>query len=77
MCGTAGDCSPASFNPHSWLLSMAMATVPMEVLHSGIESKGIVSTKDVNPVYIDQYVLQSLRRIGDIPQSELVQREGR
>ncbi len=56
---------------------MAMATVPMEVLHSGIESKGIVSTKDVNPVYIDQYVLQSLRRIGDIPQSELVQREGR
>ncbi len=60
--------SPASFNraaTFAGVIHIAVLTQPVEVVHSEIKSKGIVSTKSANPAYTDQYVLQALRRIGD------------
>lgn len=60
--------SPASFNRaaiFSGVIHIAVLTQPMEFVHAEIKSRGLVSTKDGNPVYTDQYVLHALRRIGD------------
>ena len=72
--------SPASFNPAATfvgVIHIAVLPQPMEVVHSEIKSKGIVSTKNFNPAYTDQYVLQALRRIGDkcFGQSSFLSRE--
>jgi hypothetical protein len=62
------DHSPASFNraaTFAGVIHIAVLTQPMEFVHAEIKSKGVVSTKIANPAYTDQYVLQTLRRIGD------------
>ena len=62
------DCSPAAFNVASQfagVIHIAVLTQSMEFVHSEIKSQGVVSTKNANPAYTDQYVLQVLRRIGD------------
>jgi hypothetical protein len=74
------DYSPASFNraaTFAGVIHIEVLTVPMEVVHSEIKSKGVVSTKNANPAYTDQYVLQALKRIGDrrFGQGSLLARE--
>jgi len=62
------DNSPASFNraaTFAGVIHIAVLTQPMEFVHSEIKNNGIVSAKQANPAYTDQYVLQALRRIGD------------
>jgi hypothetical protein len=57
--------SPASFNraaTFAGVIHIAALPEKMDVIHSDIKSKGIVST---NPAYTDRYALQALRRIGD------------
>lgn len=59
------ECSPASFNrsaPFGGVVHLAVLTQPMEVVQSHIKSNEIGSK---NPAYTDQYVLQTLRRIGN------------
>ncbi len=62
------DSSPAGFNraaAFAGVIHIEVLTVPMDVVHSEIKTKGVISTKSANPAYTDQYVLQALRRIGD------------
>lgn len=62
------ESSPATFNlsaTFAGVIHIAVLTVPMKVVLSEIKSKGLISTKNANPAYTDQYVLQALRRIGD------------
>jgi hypothetical protein len=59
------ECSPASFNrtaTFAGVIYVAQLAHSMELVHSEIRCKGMVST---NPAYTDRYVLQALRRIGE------------
>jgi len=47
------------------VIHIAVLTRSMDNVYSEIKSKGIVSTRNANPAYTDQYVMQALRRIGD------------
>lgn len=60
--------SPATFNRAAMfagVIHIEVLTQPMEVVEYEIKSKSIVSAKNANPAYTDQYVLKALRCIGD------------